>query len=157
MATKSTSNPPAKHDLQEALKRLEASTYRSTRPRRQMLEAIFQQSGPFSVQSLEKHLNRSKKQQSCDTVTIYRTLPVFEDLGIIERCDFSDEMSHYEVSLHHAGHNHHHHHFVCKACKKIEPLDFCMAESQEQVLRKLGYSNLTHRLEFTGVCPTCSQ
>lgn len=139
----------------DALERIEASSYRLTQPRRRMLEAIFDQKGPFSVPSLEKFLNRSSKKHGCDTVTIYRTLPVFEELGIIEKCDFSDGMAHYEVSIHH-GEHHHHHHFVCRSCKKVEPLDFCIAESQEQLLRKLGYTDLSHRLEFSGVCPACS-
>lgn len=140
-----------KPSLQEALELIEASSYRLTQPRRHLLEKILAQKKPFSVASLAKSLS---KKDGCDTVTIYRTLPVLVELGIIEKCDFADEMTHYEVSL--GKGSHHHHHFVCTTCKKIEPLEFCIVEGQEQILKKLGYSNLKHRLEFTGVCPNCS-
>jgi Fur family transcriptional regulator, ferric uptake regulator len=138
--------------LEEALKIVTTSNYRLTRPRRALLETILLQKVPFSVPKLVALL---KRKNGCDPVTIYRTLQVFEELGIIEKCDFSEGIAHYEVSVGHGGH--HHHHIVCTTCKKVEPLEFCILERQEQVLEKLGYTNLKHRLEFVGVCPRCSR
>ena len=134
-----------------ALELIESSKHRMTKSRKFLLAAILEQKEPFSAPHLVKVLSR---KQACDTVTIYRTLPVFEELGIIEKCDFSDDMAKYEVSLGHSGH--HHHHIVCHSCKKVESLDFCIVEGQEQILKKLGYTGLTHRLEFSGLCPNCS-
>ena len=134
-----------------ALERIEKSEYRLTRTRRALVETILKQKKPFSARDLERHL---KGKADIDFVTIYRSLPVLVDLGIVERCDFADEMAHYEVSLGHEGH--HHHHIVCSSCKKVEPLEFCIIASQEQLLQKLGYTDLKHRLEFTGRCPACS-
>ena len=136
----------------EALKRLEQSDYRLTKPRRAILEALFQQKGPFSAATLENHFQRQTKV-SMDLVTIYRCLPVFADLGIIERCDFSDSVAQYEIAASEPGH--HHHHVVCRECGKVEPLDFCLIEAQQSSLEKLGYRDLQHRLEFTGVCDSC--
>lgn len=152
---KKKSQKQAKPRIADALKLIEESTFRLTRPRRVLLEAILAQKGPFSAPSLEKLLSRSEKGLGCDPVTIYRTLPVFEELGIIERCDFSDDVTQYEVSLNHKGH--HHHHIVCNSCKTVVPLDFCVVDGQEQLLRKMGYTDLTHRLEFAGKCPDCSR
>lgn len=145
-----------KPNIKEALRLIESSDFRLTRPRRLLLETIFQQKGPFSAPQLEKILCHSGKKTDIDPVTIYRTLPVFQELGIIERCDFSDEMAHYEVTLH-RDNKHHHHHIVCKSCKSVEELDFCILENQEELLKNLGYTNLTHRLEFSGICPRCSE
>jgi Fur family zinc uptake transcriptional regulator len=142
---------PQRISLNEALALLAQSNYRLTRARRLLLETIFNQTKPFSVPALERLLNG---EEGCDPVTIYRTLPVFEDLGIIEKCDFSEEMSFYETAL--AGSSQHHHHFVCKSCKKVEALELCLNEDQEQLLIKRGYTKLTHRLEFSGLCPECS-
>jgi Fe2+ or Zn2+ uptake regulation protein len=125
-----------------------------TQPRRQLLRLICEQTSPFSAPGLEKKLRKnSGKKDSCDPVTIYRTLPLLEELGIIERCGFSEDMAYYEVILNHKGH---HHHIVCSACHKVEPLNFCAIEGQEQVLKKMGYTDLSHRLEFVGKCPACS-
>lgn len=141
--------------IEDALALLEASAFRLTKPRRLLLETIFRQKGPFSAPQLEKLLSHNGKKTDIDPVTIYRTLPVFEKLKIIERCDFSDDMAHYELALHRDDH-HHHHHIVCRSCKKVEELDFCILEKQEQTLKKLGYTDLVHRLEFSALCPNCS-
>ena len=134
-----------------ALEMLESSKHRMTKSRKSLLLTILEQKEPFSAPHLVKLLS---SKRACDPVTIYRTLPVFEELGIIEKCDFSDDMAKYEVSLGHSGH--HHHHVVCNSCHKVESLDFCVIEGQEQILKKLGYTGLTHRLEFSGKCPNCS-
>lgn len=143
----------AKVALQHALQTLLDSDYRVTQPRRTLLEVIFQQKGPFSVNDLINEFKRRKVKDACDLVTIYRTLPVFETLGIIEKCGFSEGVAFYEWM---GDQGEHHHHFICKGCNKIEPLDFCVIEAQEQVLKKMGYTQLTHRLEFAGYCPACS-
>lgn len=135
----------------EALKRFESSPYRLTQPRKNLLQLVLKQSQPFSAPQLVELLSAKNK---CDPVTIYRTLPLMEELGIIEKCAFSEGMAHYEVAMNHS--DHHHHHIVCKKCKNIDPLDFCIIEAQEQVLQKMGYTHLSHRLEFEGLCPRCS-
>jgi Fur family ferric uptake transcriptional regulator len=138
--------------LAKALALVNESEYRLTRPRKTLLETILLQTTPFSAPMLTSLL---KRKSGCDPVTIYRSLPIFEKLGIIEKCDFSDDMTMYEVSMGHSGH--HHHHILCSSCKKVEPLEFCILEGQEQILKKLGYTSLKHRLEFVGVCPSCSR
>ena len=170
-------------DFNQAITTVKESTFKLTRAREAILEAIFQIDGPFSANILDgriqsrglardakleakngtkRELKRDAKLEpkpvkkiSADVVTIYRNLSIFEDLKIIGRCDFSDDEVMYEVL--HGDHAHHHHHIVCKTCKKIEPLEFCIVEGQEQILAKLGYQDLSHRLEFSGVCPDCAK
>lgn len=139
--------------MERAIEAIEASPHRLTKPRRLLLEAIFEKDGPFSAAELSQRAARRARRGGCDPVTVYRTLGLFEDLGIIQRCDFAADKAHYEVSRPEGSH---HHHFLCRACGKVEPLDFCVVEGQEQLFYKLGYSQLEHRLEFTGLCPTCS-
>jgi Fur family ferric uptake transcriptional regulator len=145
----------AQAGLSEAINLLKLSNYRFTQTRRTLLEEIFKKPGPFSAPSLERALSQPGKKSHVDPVTIYRTLPVLQKLGIIERCDFSDDVANFEVSIHH-GPDHHHHHIVCNSCKKVEAVDFCIVEGQEQVFKKLGYTRLAHKLEFNGLCPRCS-
>lgn len=137
--------------VNEALTRFEDSSYRLTQPRRDLIELVLKQERSFSAPQL---VERMADLDKCDPVTIYRTLPILEELGIIEKCAFSENIAFYEVAIDHT--DHHHHHIVCKKCKTIDPLDFCIIEAQEQVLQKLGYTNLSHRLEFAGLCPKCS-
>jgi Fur family ferric uptake transcriptional regulator len=79
---------------------------------------------------------------------------VFEELGLICKSDFSDEVSRYLQAG--PGHDHHHHHIVCRSCERIEAVDFCILQAQEQLLSRLGFSGIRHRLEFSGICRACS-
>ena len=153
--TKRAATRKAKKEIRKftllALEMIESSKHRMTKSRKSLLLKILEQREPFSAPHLVKLLSI---KDACDPVTVYRTLPVFEELGIIEKCDFSDDMAKYEVSLGHSGH--HHHHVVCNSCHTVESLDFCVIDAQEQILKKWGYTGLRHRLEFSGKCPSCS-
>lgn len=148
-------SPACDHEsvFDEIYAKLAASTYKLTKTRVSLLEVIAQAHGPFTADSLFEKM-KANRDAACDLVTIYRTLVTFEELEIIERCDFSDEKASYEVMV--GDRKHHHHHIVCTNCKKVEPLDHCLVESQEQLLKQLGYKNLKHKLEFSGLCPDCS-
>jgi Fur family ferric uptake transcriptional regulator len=141
-------------DLKAAMQKIDASDFKMTRARLVILETIFAAKGPFSANDLHAMMNRRSSKRSVDVVTIYRNLTIFEQLKILNRCDFSQDEAKYEIA--HGAHGHHHHHIVCRNCEKVVPLEFCILEGQEQVLKKLGYSDLSHRLEYTGVCSDCA-
>jgi Fur family ferric uptake transcriptional regulator len=134
----------------QALKKLSDSKHKVTRTRELILDSIFKLKNPFAADDIQ----RVSSKRGLDLVTIYRNLPVFEEVGIICRADFSDDKSRYVIAD--KGHDHHHHHIVCTECREIQPIDFCVIEGQEQILRKLGFTHVTHRLEFSGICPRCS-
>lgn len=141
-------------DQQTAIARLTETKHRITRTRELILQAIFKIKSPFSAYDIQNAVAKKGKSRSIDLVTIYRNLPILEEAGIICRGDFSDEMARYMLADH--GHEHHHHHIVCKSCHKVQSLDFCIVEGQEQILKKMGFKNVSHRLEFSGICPACS-
>jgi len=140
-------------DLKGAIEKIRQSEYKLTRARQVILETIFLQKGPFSANDLNTRLGKRSRKGTADVVTIYRNLSVFEEIGIISRCDFSDSEVMYEVLV---GDQAHHHHIVCRVCHHVESLDFCIIEAQEQALKQLGYHELNHRLEFSGICPKCA-
>lgn len=135
--------------LNIALEILARANHRMTRPRLKILQAALKFKGPFSANDLH-----SKMPKGMDLVTIYRNLSAFESLGLICRADFSDEMVRYLVSA--PGHDHHHHHLVCRSCQKIEAIDHCLVKAQEKIFKQMGYTQLKHRLEFSGLCKACS-
>lgn len=103
---------------------------------------------PFSTEELFKSVQKS----GLDLVTVYRSLATFSDLAIVHRVDLGDGIVRYELA---SPDGSHHHHFVCKNCQKVEPLDFCEIQAQEKRLKALGYTGISHRLEFFGICPDC--
>ncbi len=98
-----------------------------------------------------EELHRRMKKGACDLVTVYRCLATLEDVGLVRRCEFGDGSSRYEFG----GREHHHHHIVCKLCRKVETLDICLVEGLERLVRDKGYTQVTHALEFFGICARC--
>jgi len=79
--------------------------------------------------------------------TVYRTVRLFEEAGIIDRLDFRDGRSRYEE---HSG-DHHDHLIDMKTGKVVEFVDPEIEALQEAIARKLGYRLVDHRLELYGM------
>ena len=79
--------------------------------------------------------------------TVYRTVRLFEEAGIIERHDFRDGRSRYEE----APDVHHDHLIDMKTGKVIEFADPEIEALQAAIARKLGYRLVDHRLELYGM------
>ena len=79
--------------------------------------------------------------------TVYRTVRLFEESGIITRHDFRDGRSRYEE--HQA--EHHDHLIDMKTGKVVEFVDAEIEALQEAIAKRLGYRLVDHRLELYGV------
>jgi len=78
--------------------------------------------------------------------TVYRTVRLFSDAGIIETHDFRDGRARYET----ADMDHHDHLIDVVSGDVIEFVDEEIEELQEKIARKLGYELVDHRLELYG-------
>ena len=79
--------------------------------------------------------------------TVYRTVRLFEESGIISRHEFRDGRSRYEE----ASEIHHDHLIDMKSGKVIEFVDPDIEALQQAIARKLGFRLVDHRLELYGV------
>jgi Fur family transcriptional regulator, ferric uptake regulator len=79
--------------------------------------------------------------------TVYRTVRLFEDSGMLERHDFGDGRARYEQ----ADDEHHDHLIDMKTGKVIEFENAKIEALQREVARQLGYRLVDHRLELYGV------
>jgi len=79
--------------------------------------------------------------------TVYRTVRLFEDAGIIARHDFRDGRARYEE----APDIHHDHLIDMKSGQVIEFVDEEIEALQEAIARRLGYRLVDHRLELYGI------
>ena len=79
--------------------------------------------------------------------TVYRTVRLFEEAGIIDRLDFRDGRSRYEEHTD----SHHDHLIDMKTGKVVEFVDEEIEALQEAIARKLGYRLVDHRLELYGM------
>ena len=79
--------------------------------------------------------------------TVYRTVRLFEEAGLLDRHDFGDGRSRYEQ----ASDDHHDHLVDVQSGDIIEFHDEEVEELQRQIAARLGYSLIGHRMELYGV------
>ncbi len=79
--------------------------------------------------------------------TVYRTVRLFEEAGIIDRLDFRDGRARYEEH----SDEHHDHLIDMKTGKVVEFVDDEIEALQEAIARRLGYKLVDHRLELYGM------
>ena len=79
--------------------------------------------------------------------TVYRTVRLFEEAGIIQRHDFQDGRSRYEE----APTEHHDHLIDVKSGRVVEFMDHEIERLQDAIARRLGYKLVGHKLELYGV------
>lgn len=95
----------------------------------------------------ELHRRANSEDSSISLATVYRTVKLFEDSGIIERHDFRDGRSRYEEL-----HDEHHDHLIdVKSGQVIEFSNDEIERLQIEIARQHGYKLVDHRLELYGV------
>jgi len=145
----SSGSRPTGTALDEACTRIRNAGMRVTKPRVALVETLLKLNGPTSIERIHQEVG----VKACDLVTIYRCLAAFEDLGIVRRSYLHNGTCLYEVTLGAARQ----YHIVCKTCGKTEKVDYTLPEGVEQRLEDKGYSQLSHIVEFFGVCRECQQ
>ena len=79
--------------------------------------------------------------------TVYRTVRLFEEAGILDRHDFGDGRARYEA----APEAHHDHLIDVESGRVVEFVDPELEALQKQIAEKLGYRLVDHRMELYGV------
>lgn len=95
----------------------------------------------------ELHRRAHSVDPHISIATVYRTVRLFEEAGIIDRLDFRDGRSRYEEH----SDDHHDHLIDMKTGKVVEFVDAEIEALQEAIARKLGYRLVDHRLELYGM------
>jgi Fur family ferric uptake transcriptional regulator len=139
--------PSGASPLEEARSRIRSAQMRITKPRIAIIELLMQHEGPVSIERIHQEIGSSV----CDLVTVYRCLSAFESLGMVRRSYLHNGTCLYELTLGSARH----YHIVCKSCGKTEPVENVSLEGRERMLQDRGYTQISHVVEFFGICPAC--
>lgn len=135
------------NDLLEAL---DAAGYRMTGSRRAIVELIGMRDGIFDAGDLVADAQRRKVATARST--IFRTLELLAELGLVERLDLPNGDHSYVV----CDPRRHHHHLVCSHChRSVDLEDLGMTPIMAEVERRTGYQIDRHRVELFGLCPSC--
>jgi Fur family transcriptional regulator, ferric uptake regulator len=122
-----------------------AKGMRMTDQRRVIARVLSQSADHPDVE--EVFARASKVDSNISIATVYRTVRLFEEAGILERHDFGDGRARYEER----SERHHDHLIDVKSGHVIEFSSADIEKLQETVARELGYRLVDHRLELYAV------
>ena len=118
---------------------------RITEQRRVIARVLSESDDHPDVELLHERAN--KIDSGISIATVYRTVRLFEEAGILDRHDFGDGRARYEA----APEAHHDHLIDVETGEVIEFVDPEIEALQKQIAEKLGYRLVDHRLELYGV------
>ncbi|MBY6081415.1 MULTISPECIES: Fur family transcriptional regulator [Ruegeria] len=125
--------------------RCEAKGLRMTGQRRTIAQVLQDSDDHPDVEEL--YARASALDAGISIATVYRTVKLFEEAGILERLEFGDGRARYED----AERDHHDHLIDMNSGEVIEFVDPEIEALQEKIASKLGYRLKGHRLELYGV------
>jgi len=118
---------------------------RITEQRRVIARVLSESSDHPDVEKL--HERASAIDPGISIATVYRTVRLFEEAGILDRHDFGDGRARYEA----APEAHHDHLIDVETGKVLEFVDPELEALQRRIAEKLGYRLVDHRMELYGV------
>jgi len=123
---------------------------RITKPRKIIIDALTALSKPVTVKEIVLFL--SKKRENVDLVSIYRTLHLLSEMGMVHVFEFGEGKKRFEL-MHEQKH---HHHLVCDNCGTVDTVS--ISDEQKfinEVKKDNRFTIKRHSLEFFGLCPKC--
>lgn len=125
--------------------RCEANGLRMTEQRRVIARVLEGSNDHPDVEEL--YARASTQDPNISIATVYRTVKLFEEAGILEKLEFGDGRARYED----AERDHHDHLIDMNSGEVIEFVDPEIEALQDKIAEKLGYRLMGHKLELYGV------
>lgn len=125
--------------------RCEAKGLRMTEQRRTIAAVLEDSKDHPDVEEL--YARASARDSAISLATVYRTVKLFEEAGILDKLEFGDGRARYED----AEREHHDHLIDINSGEVIEFMDPDIEKLQEKIAEKLGYRLMGHKMELYGV------
>jgi Fur family ferric uptake transcriptional regulator len=139
--------------------RLRKYCYRVTVPRRVILDVLSKEEKHLSAEDVFLKVHRN--YPDIGLTTVYRTLNLLTQIGLVLRFDFGDGKARYELSSGPENKGHHHH-LVCTKCNRIiDYKDFIEEEeklfekTEKTLSEKYDFEIAGHLVRFYGLCKKC--
>jgi Fur family ferric uptake transcriptional regulator len=127
---------------------LESRKLRLTAQRQVIIDSVFSTREHFTAEQLLDWARQ--RDQSVSRATVYRTLPLLTESGLVREMDFGKDYKFYDPNY--ADHPHHSH-IICNDCEKIVEFESEKLEKLEsEISQRLGFSVKSQRLQITGSC-----
>lgn len=138
--------------------RFKGNVSRWTVPREAILE--FLSRSPKHMSAKEIYASLYKSYPGMGLTTVYRTLELLAQMGLITKLTLGDGQSRYEFKS--GEKKDHHHHLICTKCGKIidytefldEELEL-VRNTEKRLAKKYDFKIFDHNIEFLGICKKC--
>ena len=132
--------------------------YRLTVPRKAIMDVLSNTSEHLSAEDI--YLKVHKDYPNVGLTTVYRTVELLVEMGMIFKFDFGDGRARYELIGGSASA--HHHHLICTGCKRIinytefidEEVEF-LKMAEKGLSKKYNFEIKGHLIQFYGLCDKC--
>ena len=137
------------HYVKSSNETLRKRGYRLTPQRHMILSVIQEAEEHLSIDQIMERVKQHNPYVSLSTV--YRTLELLRELGLVREIHLPGEQPHYEASEGTA-----HHHLVCRGCRAVIHLDDTLLGNLHEALQsQYHFHSLTLDLVAAGYCDTC--
>jgi Fur family ferric uptake transcriptional regulator len=124
-----------------------------TNQREVILKMLYEHDDHFTPEALHHLIKDNYPQLNVGIATVYRTLGLLEDNGIINSISFDAKGKKYEFGL-----KKHHDHLICTRCGKlIEFYDKMIEEQQKLIAKNFHFLMTDHTMNILGICETCQK
>ncbi|WP_249871924.1 ferric iron uptake transcriptional regulator [Oceanobacillus saliphilus] len=141
------------HRIEQIKKQLHAQSYKLT-PQREATVRVLLEREEDHLSAEDVYLLVKEKSPEIGLATVYRTLELLSELKIVDKINFGDGVSRYDLRK--EGAKHFHHHLVCIECGSVEEIFNDLLEDVERIVQnEWGFEVKDHRLTFHGICKQC--
>ncbi|AXI09402.1 transcriptional repressor [Oceanobacillus zhaokaii] len=141
------------HRIERIKKQLHSESYKLTPQREATLRVLLEREEDH-LSAEDVYLLVKEKSPEIGLATVYRTLELLYELKIVDKINFGDGVSRYDLRK--EGAKHFHHHLVCIECGSVEEIVNDLLEDVEKIVQsEWGFQVQDHRLTFHGICKQC--
>jgi len=142
---------PYEEVLENFKKLLRTNNLKYTKQRELILEIIYNNDGHFTPEDIYNLIKQTYPTVKLGIATVYRTLTLLEESGIVSSISFGVQGKKYEFGL-----TDHHDHLVCIECGGIEEfIDETIEKRQEEIAKKHNFEMRDHIMKIVGICQAC--
>lgn len=128
---------------------IRSAGHRVTPQRVLILDTVCDGGGHTTLGEVYMHVRQI--DPSIDRSTLYRTLKLFVDLGLVVSADIGDGETYYDIAK-----LHRHHHLVCRQCGTEQKIEHTLLQNMfDQVFQHYGFKADTDHLVLFGLCREC--
>src|SRR5690606_17732222 len=139
--------------IERIKKQLHSASYKLT-PQREATVRVLLENEDDHLSAEDVYLLVKDKSPDIGLATVYRTLELLTELKVVDKINFGDGVSRYD--LRQEGADHFHHHLICIECGTVDEIQEDLLGDVEKIVEHdFNFKIKDHRLTFHGICWRC--